>query len=46
MLDQLERMLLVLVGDRLKEEALQILLEREVDQGFHRIDATLLCDLR
>ena len=46
MLDQLEGVVLVLVGDGLEEEALQVLLEGEVDHGLHGTHAALARDLR
>src|SRR5213594_2797925 len=42
---ELERMVLVLVGDGLEEEAVQTLLEREVDHGLDRVQAALARDL-
>ena len=46
MLHQLERVVLILVGDGLEEEPLQVSLEREVDHRLHGIDAALARDLR
>src|SRR5437899_11013396 len=45
MLHELERMVLVLVGDGLEEEAVQALLEREVDHGLDWVQAALARDL-
>ena len=45
MLDQLERVVLVLVGDRLEEEPLEILLEGQVDHRLDRIDSALARNL-
>src|SRR5882724_551581 len=45
-LDQLQRDVLVLVGDGLEEEHVHVRLEPEVDHGLDGIDAALLGDLR
>ena len=42
---QLEGVVLVLVGDRLEKEELEILRQREVDHGFRRMLAALAGDL-
>ncbi len=42
---QLQRDVLILVGDRLEEEGVEVALEGDVDHGLYRIAAALACHL-
>src|SRR5215471_17324634 len=46
MRDELQRVILVLVGDWLQEEPVEVLLERQIDDRLDRVDPALPRDLR
>ena len=46
MTHHLEHVILVLVGERLQEELLQVLFQRQIDETIDRILARLLRDFR